>query len=98
MSLTVYCLFIDGDVCMRERVRLCDSFGFSPARACVFATEMHDWHYKEGRGKGSAATQFKVVPAPQSALKQADLSLTAFEFPSDLLNPHQSLINQYYQE
>lgn len=83
---------------MRERVRLCDSFGFSPAHACVFATEMHDWHYKEGRGKGSAATQFKVVPAPQSALNQADLSLTAFEFPSDLLNPHQSLINQYYQE
>jgi len=57
---------------------------------CVFVTEMNDCHYKEGHRKGSAATQFKVVTAPQSALNQADLSLTAFEFPSDLLNPHQS--------
>lgn len=52
---------------------------------------------KEVHGKGSAATQFKVVTAPQSALNKADLSLTAFEIPSDLLIPHQSLINPYYK-
>lgn len=61
-------MFDDGDMCMREHVRLCDSIGFSLAHVCVFATEIHDWHYKEVHGNGSAATQFKVVTAPQSAL------------------------------
>lgn len=61
-------MFDDGDMCKRERVRLCDSIGFSPAHACVFVTEILDWHYKEVHGNGSATTQFKVMTAPQSAL------------------------------
>lgn len=69
-------MFDDRQVCIRKRVT-----------ALASVQLRHDWHYKGGHGKGSAETQFKVVTAPQSALNRADLNLTAFEFPSDLLIP-----------
>lgn len=77
-------MFDDGDMCMRERVRLCDSIGFSSAHACVFATEIHDWHYKEVHGNGSATIRSAWKRISHNSVQSGDwpserIKLSGFE-------------------